>query len=71
MKTKPEPVFLTRADASALASVSTVTLDKWLARPDAPPHTRIGRRVLIEREPFIAWIKGHPRASSVPAGGDV
>jgi excisionase family DNA binding protein len=49
--------YLTRVEAAKAARVSTVTLDKYLRRPGAPKSLKMGRRVLIPRAEFMAWLK--------------
>ena len=51
--------LLTRNDAAAVARTTTVTIDKWLRLAEGPEYIKIGRRVLIPREGFMAWLMGH------------
>lgn len=53
--TKEVGVF-NRGQAADFAGVSEPTIDEWLRREDFPAF-RSGRRWLIPREPFIAWLK--------------
>ena len=50
------PVFCTPADLSLILPVSRATLYR-MAEQKRIPSLRIGRRVIIPREPFKKWIE--------------
>ena len=53
--------FMTRNEIARLGRVSQVTLDTWL-RDSWRSRVKVGRRVLIPGEAFIAWLYAHTPA---------
>jgi excisionase family DNA binding protein len=61
-----ELALLTREEAAALIRVEPRTLDRAIARGEGPPILRIGKRVLIRRSDFDAWIEQSVRRVMPP-----
>ena len=60
--------YLTEDALAGELNSSTRTLQNWRQRGVGPPWTRCGKRVLYERDAFLAWLKSqqqqpnHPRS---------
>jgi excisionase family DNA binding protein len=54
-----EREYLTRQDAVDITTLSITTIDR-LIRAGQLPAVRVGRRVLIPRRGFEAWLQAQP-----------
>jgi hypothetical protein len=54
---EPQPVFMTRDELAEQLRVTSRTLWEWGKQMAGPPVTRIGGRVLYERDAVQAWLK--------------
>ncbi len=64
------PEFCTLADLSLILPVSRATLYR-MAEQKRIPALRIGRRVIIPREPFKRWIEQECGTAGTPSMGAV
>ena len=62
------PEFCTPADLSLILPVSRATLYR-MAEQKRIPSLRIGRRVIIPREPFKKWIEQESETVGSPSMG--
>lgn len=65
MSNSTQPGFewmdLRRLTEYAAAAVSERTLRAWIHSPVAPlPASRAGRKILVNRRTFDAWLQAHP-----------
>ena len=51
--------FFDRDQAARAAHQSLRTIDRWLGQPDGPRSFTVGRRRLIPRVEFMAWLRAH------------
>ena len=49
--------YFTPAELCAELKNSTRTLDRWVRLGEAPPQTRIGRRILYRKQAVADWIR--------------
>jgi excisionase family DNA binding protein len=64
------PSLLTCREAAALARVSRVHVWRLIQRGEVPA-IRVGEDgpIRVEREPFLEWLFGVPRAAAAAQGG--
>lgn len=48
--------FMTRAELARELGVSVVTLARWHSEGNAPPFTKVGKRVLYRRAAVQHWL---------------
>ena len=60
------PVFLTASEVADILRTSRPAIYVMVERGQLPGVTRIGRRILIEREALLDWL--HERRAPSPEG---
>lgn len=51
------PELLTRHEAAAILRCSLNALDQRLKEPDGPPVIHVGRKVMLPKDGFAAWLR--------------
>lgn len=60
--------FLTAKDAASLMGLATQTLAKYRVTGESPPHHKIGRKIVYDREQLEAWMAERRRRSTSDSG---
>ena len=53
------PGYISRPQAARFTSLSASFLAHAVTRPDGPPFTRVGRRVMYKVDDLVAWLDSH------------
>ena len=56
--------YLTEDELAAELEISTRTLVRWRRLREAPPVTRVGRRILFRRSAVRDWLAARQREAS-------
>ncbi|MGH7539981.1 MAG: helix-turn-helix transcriptional regulator [Gemmatimonadota bacterium] len=64
--TATPPVFLVEREAADLIRMKVSTLQNWRTLGSGPPFSKVGARVLYEREALLAWVRDRQRTSTTP-----
>ena len=56
--------FMSEAELATELGISTRTIIRWRRLHEAPPHTRIARRIFYHRDTAAAWLAARQRGAA-------
>ena len=57
--------YLTPAACAAELGIAARTLDRWVRLGEAPPQTKVGRRVLYRKQAVATWIRAREQETDI------
>ena len=62
--------YLNPAELAAELGISGRTLERWNRLGNAPPRTRLGKRIVFRREAVAKWLRSREQAAKRDGGND-
>ena len=56
--------YLTPAQCATELGIAARTLDRWVRLGDAPPQTKVGRRVLYRKQAVAVWVRAREQTAA-------
>ena len=56
--------YLSPAECAAELGIAARTLDRWVGLGEAPPQTKVGRRVLYRKQAVAVWVRAREQTAA-------